>query len=59
MKEAPVPTAMEIALREAMGRKGVDDVTGLAGKKKRHKGSEIDPELETIYSRTLKSRSPK
>ena len=59
VKEAPVPTAMEIALREAMGRKGVDDVTGLAGKKKRRKGSEIDPELETIYSRTLKSRSPK
>jgi small subunit ribosomal protein S1 len=59
VKETPVPTAMEMALREAMGRKGVDDVDSLAGKKKKRKGSEVDPELETIYSRTLKSRSPK
>jgi small subunit ribosomal protein S1 len=59
VKETPVPTAMEMALREAMGRKGVDDVDSLAGKRKRRKGSEVDPELETIYSRTLKSRSPK
>jgi small subunit ribosomal protein S1 len=59
VKEAPVPTAMEVALREAMDRKGVDDVNSLAGKKKKRRGIEVDPELETIYSRTLKSRSPK
>jgi small subunit ribosomal protein S1 len=59
VKEAPVPTAMEMALREAMGRKGVDNVNSLAGKKKKRRSSETDPELETIYSRTLKTRSPK
>jgi small subunit ribosomal protein S1 len=59
VKEGPVPTAMEMALREAMGRKGVDNVNSLTGKKKKRKNPEIDPELETIYSRTLKSRSPK
>jgi hypothetical protein len=48
---------MEMALREAMGRKGVDNVNSLAGKKKKRRGPEIDPELETIYSRTLKTRS--
>jgi small subunit ribosomal protein S1 len=59
VKEAPVPTAMEMALREAMGRKGVDNVNVLAEKKKRRKSSETNKELETIYSRTLKTRSPK
>ncbi|MFZ2096085.1 MAG: S1 RNA-binding domain-containing protein [Anaerolineales bacterium] len=59
VKESPVPTAMEMALREAMGRKGVDNVNSLAGKKKKRRGPEIDPELETIYSRTLKTRSPR
>jgi small subunit ribosomal protein S1 len=58
VKEAPVPTAMEIALREAMGRKGVDNVNVLAEKKKR-KSSETNQELETIYSRTLKTRGPR
>ena len=59
MKEVPVPTAMEVALREAMERKGFDNVTGLAEKKKKRKSPETNPELETIYSRTLKTRSPK
>jgi ribosomal protein S1 len=59
VKEAPIPTAMEMALREAMGRKGVDDVNVLAEKKKKRKSSETNKELETIYSRTLKNRSPK
>jgi len=59
VKEAPIPTAMEVALREAMGRKGVDNVNTLAEKKKKRKSPEANPELETIYSRTLKTRSPK
>jgi predicted RNA-binding protein with RPS1 domain len=58
-KEAPVPTAMEMALREAMDRKGVDNVNELADKKKKRRGPETNPELETIFSRTLKTRSPK
>jgi len=58
VKEAPVPTAMEVALREAMGRKGVD-VAMPVEKKKKRKSSEANQELETIYSRTLKTRSPK
>ena len=58
VKEAPIPTAMEMALREAMGRKGVDVVMP-AEKKKKRKSSEANQELETIYSRTLKTRSPK
>ncbi len=59
VKDAPVPTAMEIALREAMERKGVDNVNSLAEKKKKRRRSETKGELETIYERTLKSRSPK
>jgi small subunit ribosomal protein S1 len=59
VKEVPVPTAMEVALREAMERKGVDSVIVLAEKKKKRKSAETNPELETIYSRTLKTRSPK
>ena len=59
VKEAPIPTAMEVALREAMGRKGVDNVSIMAEKKKKRKSPEANSELETIYSRTLKTRSPK
>jgi ribosomal protein S1 len=59
VKDVPVPTAMEVALREAMERKGVENVTVLSEKKKRRKSAEANPELETIYSRTLKTRSPK
>jgi uncharacterized ferritin-like protein (DUF455 family) len=50
---------MELALREAMERKGVDNVNSLAEKKKKRKSSETKEELDTIYERTLKSRSPK
>ncbi len=59
VKEAPVPTAMEVALREAMDRKGVENVDALAEKKRKRKSKETNEELETIYSRTLKTRSPK
>lgn len=59
VKEVPVPTAMEIALREAMERKGVDNVRELAEKKRKRKNPETNPELETIFSRTLKTRSSK
>lgn len=58
-KEAPIPTAMEMALREAMDRKGVDNMSVLAGRKKKRKSPETNQELETIYSRTLKTRGPK
>lgn len=58
-REVPIPTAMEVALREAMERKGVDTVNELAEKKKKRKGTETNPELETIFTRTLKTRSPK
>jgi len=59
VKEAPVPTAMEMALREAMGRKGVDNVNMLPEKKRKRRSAAKNDELETIYSRTLKTRSPK
>jgi predicted RNA-binding protein with RPS1 domain len=59
VKDVPIPTAMEMALREAMERKGVDNVGGPAEKKKKRKNPEANPELETIFSRTLKTRSPK
>jgi transcriptional accessory protein Tex/SPT6 len=58
-KEAPIPTAMEVALREAMERKGVENVNEIAEKKKKRKSAETNPELETIFTRTLKTRSPK
>lgn len=59
VKEVPVPTAMEMALREAMERKGVDTVVPVPPKKKKRKTSDTSQELETIYARTLKTRSPK
>jgi ribosomal protein S1 len=59
VKPVLIPTAMEVALREAMERKGLDNVGEFAEKKKKRKSSETNPELETIYSRTLKTRSPK
>jgi transcriptional accessory protein Tex/SPT6 len=58
-KQVPVPTAMEMALREAMERKGVDNITEPVEKKKKRKNVETNAELETIFSRTLKTRSPK
>ncbi len=59
VKDAPVPTAMEMALREAMGRKGVDKGNILPEKRRKRKNSDTNQELETIYSRTLKTRAPK
>ncbi len=53
-KEEPIPTAMEMALRQAMERKGVGNVGELAGKKKRK--SDHSDDLEGIFSRTLKNR---
>ncbi len=58
VKEAPVPTAMEVALREAMERKGVDN-NEIVEKKKKRKSAETNKEMETIFSRTLKTRAPK
>ena len=58
-KEVPVPTAMEAALREAMERKGVDNVGMLSEKKRKRKSPDKNKELETIFSRTLKTRSPR
>lgn len=54
-KEVPVPTAMEMALREAMEKKGVNDMSSLAGRRKRKPAA--NQELEGIYSRTLKNRT--
>ncbi len=58
-KEVPIPTAMEMALREAMERKGVDNTNESVEKKRKRKNLETNAELETIFSRTLKTRSPK
>jgi predicted RNA-binding protein with RPS1 domain len=58
-KEVVVPTAMEMALREAMERKGVDNTIESVGKKRKRKNLDTNAELETIFSRTLKTRSPK
>jgi small subunit ribosomal protein S1 len=58
-KEVAVPTAMEMALREAMERKGVDNTIESVGKKRKRKNIDTNAELETIFSRTLKTRSPK
>jgi transcriptional accessory protein Tex/SPT6 len=58
-KEVPIPTAMEMALREAMERKGVDNTNESVEKKRKRKNLETNAELETIFSRTLKARSPK
>lgn len=53
--EPPVPTAMEMALREAMERKNTSPAE--LSTKKRRKGSGSNQELDNILSRTLKSRS--
>jgi len=53
-KEEPIPTAMEIALRQAMERKGVGNMGDFAAKKKRK--NERSDDLEGIFSRTLKNR---
>lgn len=54
-KDEPVPTAMEIALREAMERsKGQSDQE--APSKGKRKASKSDEEIEDILARTLKQK---
>lgn len=55
-KDEPVPTAMEMALREAMERsKGREDEAPVSKSKK--KGSSSDDEIEKILARTLENRA--
>lgn len=54
-KEPPVPTAMEIALREAMERSQEKRVDMPGGREKR-KGKGSNDELEQILSRTLRQK---
>ena len=54
VKEQPVPTAMEMALREAMERAQTREVTA-KGKGKR-KGNSSNQEMEKILSRTLEHK---
>ncbi|MDD2695702.1 MAG: S1 RNA-binding domain-containing protein [Anaerolineales bacterium] len=54
VKEAPVPTAMEIALREAMERSNAK-ITA-AKPRSKAKGSTADNEIEQILTRTLKNK---
>jgi hypothetical protein len=42
-----------------MERKGLDNVNEPIDKKKKRKSTETNPELEVIFSRTLKTRSQK
>ena len=51
-EEKPVPTAMEIAIREAMERSKKENPS--AGKAK--KGQSANNEMEDIYSRTLEKK---
>ena len=55
-KEAPTPTAMEIALREAMQRSQDREETPAKGKKK---PGASNAEIEKILSRTLQNRTRK
>lgn len=55
VKEVSVPTAMEMALRQAMERNKTDVESDINRKKR--KGGEQKQELESILSRTLKGRS--
>lgn len=52
-KEEPVPTAMEMALREAMERKEKEETPALKGKRK---GSQNKDEIEQILARTLQHK---
>jgi ribosomal protein S1 len=53
-KEEPVPTAMEMALREAMERSKTKDEENEAGNKRKAPGR--SDEMEDILSRTLQNR---
>ncbi len=52
-KEEPVPTAMEMAMREAMERAKVEEEPEVKDKRK---PAETNQELENILSRTLRNR---
>ena len=54
-KEAPVPTAMEMALREAMERSRENQIEAVVNKNKQKPKSSTN-ELEQILSRTLKQK---
>ncbi len=53
-EDAPVPTAMEIALREAMNRSKGETITGKA----KPKAKSQPAELENILTRTLETYTP-
>jgi len=53
-KEEPVPTAMEMAMREAMGRTKSPDLTETA--KTRRKQTSGEREMEKILNRTLENK---
>jgi small subunit ribosomal protein S1 len=55
-RDEPVPTAMEMALREAMDRARDVDEEDFNPKNKR-KGANMQNELEKIFSRTLKNKA--
>lgn len=55
-KEEPVPTAMEIALREAMERSQSRQVEEVGPKKSRQRKSGTSDEIEDILARTLKHK---
>jgi small subunit ribosomal protein S1 len=55
--EEPVPTAMEMALREAMNRARDEEVENEAPARGKRKGDKVQDELEKIFSRTLKNKS--
>ena len=54
--DEPVPTAMEMALREAMERTQSDETTPESAQQPRKKSGSEDTELEDILSRTLNNR---
>lgn len=57
-KDEPVPTAMEMALREAMNRAREDDEGREAPEtRSKRKSTNTHEELERIFSRTLKNKS--
>lgn len=56
-KEEPVPTAMEVALREAMERAKTKDEPEEQQIETRRKSTSTNNEMEAILSRTLKKRA--
>jgi small subunit ribosomal protein S1 len=54
-RDEPVPTAMEMALREAMNRARENDED--EGPKTKRKSANVQNDLEKIFSRTLKNKT--